>query len=819
VSRAAGAINGFRSLPLLIALVSGASVGYEILLMRLFSIIQWHHFAYMIISLALLGYGVSGVFLGFCKGWLNARFERIFPGCILLFSLAAPGCFWIGQRLPFNPAELFWSPLQPLYLLTLYLLLSLPFFFAASAIGLTLFRFRGRVPAIYAADLAGAGLGCLAVIGLLLRLSPGQALIALSVINVAGLFLVSITWKKAEWVWGASAAVLAFLWLAPSDWKTLHVSPYKELRQFLRIPGTRIIDSFSNPIAFTDVAESTVTPLRYAPGLSLGADREPPQQYAVFSDAGNMSALTRYNGDPATISYLDQTTSALPYHLNKPGHLLVLGVGTGGDLLQAERFGVSSVDAVELNGQLIDYIKTRFDAFSGGTFTNARLRLHIGEARGFVAGTRQRFDLIQIALMDAFGASSAGLYALSENYLYTVEALQEYIRHLQPGGYLALTRWAKMPPRDALKLFATAAIALELSGIPEPGRQMILIRGWQTSTLLVKNGRVTMQDIGALKTFCEDRSFDIDYYPGITEAETNRFNQLPESYYYQGALRILGPERESYLERYKFAIEPATDDRPYFFQFFKWTTLPEILSLYGQGGLSLLESGYIILAAGALQAVLAAALFIGLPMWLCRRRLGLPDYSTRLWRSIGYFFLLGNAFLFIEIAFIQKFILFLHHPVYSVTVVLCSFLVAAGFGSAASRRLTDKRHGQFVPIAGIALLALCYILFFNHLTGVFLHQADSLKILVSVLLILPLGFAMGMPFPLGLQRVAQLSPGLIPWAWGVNGFASVISANFATLIAIHFGFNAVVLVAVGLYLTAVVCLPVIDSGGELTRKD
>jgi len=798
-------------LPLAIALVSGAAIGYEILLMRLFSIIQWHHFAYMIISLALLGYGVSGVVLALCRDWLNARFAWVFPGGIVLFSLAAPGCFWLGQRLPFNPSELFWSPAQPLYLLTLYLLLALPFFFAASAVGLALFRFRDEVSSIYAADLAGAGLGSLVIIGLLFLVPPDQALIALALVGLAGILPVSIAWKKNGWGPAICAAVLALLWLAPSDWKTLHISPYKEMQQLLRIPGTRIIDSFSNPIAYTDVVESVTTPLRHAPGLSLNAEREPPAQYALFSDAGNMSALTRYNGDRATISYLDQTTSALPFHLNKPEQLLILGVGAGSDLLQAEWFGVPSVDAVELNGQLIDYIKTRHDAFSGGIFTNERLRLHIGEARGFVSGTKQRFDLIQIALMDAYGASSAGLYALSENYLYTVEALQEYIRHLQPGGYLALTRWAKMPPRDALKLFATAAEALERSGISEPGRRLLLIRGWQTSTLLVKNGEVTLGDIGKLKTFCEDRSFDIDYYPGITESETNRFNQLPESYYYQGASQMLGAGRAAYLDRYKFAIDPATDDRPYFFQFFKWTTLPEILSLYGQGGISLLETGYIILVAGALQALFAAALFIGLPMWLCKQRLGLPDYSPRLWRMMGYFFLLGNAFLFIEIAFIQKFILFLHHPVYSVTVVLCTFLISASLGSYASRSLHAMRHGHFAPILGIAALALFYILFFKNLTGVFLDQFVPVKIAVTVLLISPLGFLMGMPFPLGLQRAAVLSPSLIPWAWGVNGFASVISASLATLIAIHGGFNVLILTAVGLYLGAAVCLPRVDE--------
>jgi len=196
LSNTPDAMSRYPGLPLAIALVSGAAIGYEILLMRLFSIIQWHHFAYMIISLALLGYGASGVVLALYRDWLNARFQWVFPGGILLFSLAAPGCFWLGQRLPFNPSELFWSPAQPLYLLTLYLLLALPFFFAASAVGLALFRFRDEVSSIYAADLAGAGLGSLVIIGLLFLVPPDQALIALALVGLAGILPVSIAWKK-----------------------------------------------------------------------------------------------------------------------------------------------------------------------------------------------------------------------------------------------------------------------------------------------------------------------------------------------------------------------------------------------------------------------------------------------------------------------------------------------------------------------------------------------------------------------------------------------------------------------------------------------
>lgn len=789
-----------------IALLSGAALAYEILLMRLFSIIQWHHFAYMIISLALLGYGVSGVFLALARDWLMQRFEGAFVGGILLFGISAPFCFWLAQRLPFNPAEIFWAPSQIVYLFVLYTLLALPFFFAASAVGLALYRFRGEVSGIYAADLIGAGLGSLLVVVLLFAAAPENALLLLSLIGIAGIVpLCSASPQRTAYLAGG-IAVAALLWLAPSSWKQLHVSPYKELQQLLRIPGTAVIDRFSSPIGAIDVVESRTTPLRHAPGLSLNAQTEPPAQYALFTDADNMTALTHYDGRPESIAYLDQTTSALPYHVRKPEHLLVLGAGAGADLLQARFFGVASIDAVELNGQLLDYIRGKHDAFSGHIFSDANIKLHIGEARGFVAASSQHFDLIQIALLDAYGASSAGLYALSENYLYTVEALREYLQHLKPDGFLAITRWVKMPPRDSLKLFATAIDALKSSGNPHPGKQLLLIRGWQTSTLLVKNGAVTPADIAATQAFCAERSFDIDYYPGIREAETNRYNILPESYYYRGALALLSAERENYLENYKFDIRPATDNQPYFFQFFKWTTLPEIVSLYGRGGISLLDSGYILLVAALVQALVASLLFIGLPLWLWKPRLGFHVAPPQAFRALSYFFCLGLAFLFIEIAFLQKFILFLHHPVYSVTVVLGTFLISAGVGSNVSQRFIS-RHGRHVPIAAIAVLTLLYLVVLKDLTDILLHQPPVVTFAVSILLTAPLGFFMGMPFPTGLTLTNKLDPALIPWAWGINGFASVISAILATLIAIHWGFNVLILAAIALYIAAAANLP------------
>jgi hypothetical protein len=437
------------------------------------------------------------------------------------------------------------------------------------------------------------------------------------------------------------------------------------------------------------------------------------------------------------------------------------------------------------------------------------VRLHIADARAFVAARPERYDLIQVSLVDSAGAASAGVYALSESYLYTVEALQVYLRHLRPGGYLSVTRWVKLPPRDGLKLLATAAAALQAEGIMDPASRVLMIRGWNTSTLVLKQGLVSAAEVEQLRDFCRERSFDPIWYPGMGGEEANVYNRLQQPYFYQAAVALLGEHPESFVERYKFQIAPATDDRPYYFNFFRWASLPEILRLWGQGGMPLLELGYPVLLLTLAQALVASAVLILLPLVLLKRRPEPAAAAGYSWRVAGYFIALGLAFLFLEIAFIQKFILFLGHPLYAVSVVLCGFLVFSGLGSRFSARLQGMAQGRGVVWSAAVLIgvALLYLWGLPAWLGHAMGLADPLKILVSLALIAPLAFAMGMPFPLGLARVAQRAPELVPWAWGINGCASLISAVLATVLAIHLGFSLVVLVALGLYAVAALIRP------------
>ncbi|MDH3673449.1 MAG: SAM-dependent methyltransferase, partial [Gammaproteobacteria bacterium] len=429
----------------------------------------------------------------------------------------------------------------------------------------------------------------------------------------------------------------------------------------------------------------------------------------------------------------------------------------------------------------------------------------VAEARGYVTRSAKRYDLIHVALLDSFGATNAGVHALSESYIYTVEALQAYLEHLAPGGLLAITRWLKLPPRDSLKLFGTAIDALKRTGVAAPGRHLALIRSWNTSTLLVKNGHLTEPDVVAIRDFCERRSFDVAYYPAMQRSEANRFNLLDEAQLFDGATALLSAARPDFSHRYKFHITPATDDKPHFFHFFKWRSLPELLALPQGGRGSLVEWGYLILVATIVQALFVGMVLILVPLWVTKHA-----RRTRTGARMGFYFgALGLAFIFMEIAFIQKFILFLNHPLYAIAVVLSGFLVFAGVGSGYSGQLARRLENiTFPPIAaavvGIIGISLIYIFLLADMSSWLVALPDAAKITASLALIAPLAFCMGMPFPLGLAKLAAHDPDFIPWAWGINGFASVVSAALATLLAIHFGFTAVVVLALVLYALAAV---------------
>ncbi|MBT8086964.1 MAG: SAM-dependent methyltransferase, partial [Gammaproteobacteria bacterium] len=497
-------------------LVSAAAIGYEILLMRLLSIVQWHHFAYMIISLALLGYGASGTFIAINRQWLEKHFDSAFSVFSLLFSITIVFCFVLGQRMPFNALEITWNLRQLFALSAVYVTFFVPFFFAACCIGLA-FTFRQPfISRIYFFDLLGAGLGAAMIIGLLFALVPQHAMIVLASLGLLASVLVGL---------GASIrgrlATALLLWVGvllfglPQTWLDLRISDYKGLSQATQVVDSHVIGESSSPLGLLTVVQSPKVPFRQAPGLSFNSRSVPPDQLAVFTDGDAMSVITRFDGDLDKLGYLGDVTAALPYQLLDEPDVLVLGAGGGNDVLLALHNGARSVDAVELNPQMTELVRLTHADFAGRIYDDDRVTVHAGEARGFVARSRNQYDIIHIGLLDSFAASGSGVHALNESYLYTVEAIRQYLEHTTPGGMLAITRWLKLPPRDSLKLVATVLEALRQSGVSNPGRRMALIRSWNTCTLLVSNSDISASQIETIREFARSRSFDTAYYPSM----------------------------------------------------------------------------------------------------------------------------------------------------------------------------------------------------------------------------------------------------------------------------------------------------------------
>ena len=822
-----------------VALVSAGALAYEVLLTRLFSIVQWHHSAYMIISIALLGYGASGAFLALAGEALRRHLGAAFAGGAALFAVSAVLSFAVAERLPFNPLAVIWEPRQLLFLPILYALFALPFFGAATCIGLALAAFPHRVGRIYRYDLMGAAAGAIGLMLALFVVFPDTALRLVALMGFLAATL-AISLRDSGAIRKSRAAACSVVAVAacaalPPSWTALHLSEYKGLSQALLVPGAQVLVEDSSPLGLLTVVSSPTVPLRHAPGLSLNNATEPPAQLGVFTDGDGLTAITAFDGRREPLAYLDFTLAALPYHLLEKPDVLILGAGGGADILLALLHGAATIDAVELNPQLVRLVAERFSAFAGHLYERPGVRVHVAEARSFVAGGRNRYDVIQIPLLDSFAAAAAGTHSLSESYVYTIEAFEQYLDRLRPGGYLAITRWLKLPPRDSLRLFATAVSALERRGIGEPGRHLALVRSWNTATLLVKNGPLSDQDTASVRRFADERAFDLAFLPGMARAEANRFNVLDQADFFDGAVALLGPERDAFLRDYKFDIAPTTDNRPYFFDFFKWRALPELLERRALGGAALLDWGYLVLAATLIQAAALALLLILAPLlWLGRERREPAAVDLARWRVALYFLAIGLAFLFIEIASIQRFVLFLGHPVYAIPVVLCGFLFFAGLGSGIAPTLTARlealrvrspqrpsidaadrllrcflhvRHPALaLAVAGIGTAALMHLVLALPLFRWLMPLPDALKIAVSLALIAPLAFFMGMPFPLALARVAATRAALVPWAWGINGCASVLSAVLAMLLAMSLGFNAVVVIAIALYVVAAATL-------------
>ena len=810
-------------------------LSYQVVLVRAFSIGQWHHLAYMVISIALLGFGASGTLLAALErrtanpaarsAWSSVPQVGWFALSTTLFALAVPVSFWLTQQVPFDPYLMIWDRRQVLYLGCYYLVLFVPFFAAATAIGLALTRESERCPRLYALNLAGSGAGAfLAVV--LLSVAPVEwALLGVGALALGAAVLALLDARLVANPAGRrilAAAALATMAVLTLTYvfhpPAVRLSQYKGLSYALNLPQARLMAERSSPLSRVDVVASPA--IREAPELSLVAPAEavPPPQLGLYVDAETAGAITAFDGDTGRLTYLDWSTMAAPYFARpeplRDLQVCVLGSGGGAGVLLALRHGAQQVDAVELDPNVLELLHGKFRGFAGALYDRPEVRAHRAEARAFVQAARRTWDIIDLSLLDSLAASVVGVGAVGENYLYTREAFEAFLHHLRPGGLLAVTRWARMPPRDELKLFATAVAALERMGL-NPAERLTMIRSWTTVTLLVKTEPFQALELAALRRWAEERLFDTCYFPGMAADQHNRFNVMERDYYSEAATAFLavGPRREQFFRDYAFYLRPATDDRPYFFHFFRWRALPSMLGAVGRSWIPFVEWGYLILVATLVQATLLGVLLIVLPLALLPRRVtpsgpaSSPPPSDR-WvrlRILLYFLALGLGYLFVEMALIQRLVFFLANPIYAVAVVLAGLLFVSGMGSAWAARQLEKgrsvaRLACFAAI-GVAVAAAVYAFGLHAALAPLLSWPLAARLALAFAVMLPLA-AMGMPFPLALRQLGQTHAELLPWAWAINGCASVVAGPLATLLALGTGLPAVLVVASGCYVVA-----------------
>ena len=779
-----------------VAVLSAAALGYEILLTRLFSIVQWHHFAFLVISVALLGFGASGTFLLLAGDRIRTGIEPFLALTALGFGLAAPVSFVIAERVPFNVLDAPWSPGSLGWLLLIELLLAIPFFFAATGIGRVLVVSGHRLSRVYAADLAGAGAGAAAAVGAL-YLVPAER--ALDLVCALGALAGALAVRDGRSPGRRRLLLLCGVVLVLAGFGVigeLRISPFKPLPQALRVTGAELVETRSGPLGMVSAVENREVPFRLAPGLSLMARAPVPEQVALFVDADGPLAVVRHDASSPPPAYLGDLTSALPYRVVEKPRVLVLGAGGGAAVLQALGAGARSVDAVEIQPHVVEMVRDRYRDFSGGIYEHPAVDVHVADPRAFIEAPGDEYDLIQII---ALGTGTAGLHALRADRLLTVESVRAMFSRLSAAGVAAFTVPSRLPPRNGLRLLATVRAALEAGSIRSPGDHIAWIRSWSATTLVASRSPLSGVQVDAVRTFARTRAFDPIHVPGIAPGEVNRFNVLDRPYFHEAAQRLLGGRRETYVRDYKFDVRPATDDRPYFASFFKWAHAPEILALSRKGGIGLLDLGYIALPAALVQAVAAGAALILLPLLALRT----GRVRARRGPVLAGFFCIGLAFLLIEIAFIGRFTIILGHPLHALAVVLAAFLVFAGLGSHLSAR---RGPGASItrPVIGIAGIATIWALASPYLTSALLGAPAAVKIAAAFVLIAPLATLMGMPFPRALARLNAVDPSLLPWAWGINGCASVIGAVLAALLAIHHGHTVVILAGVVLYAAAAV---------------
>ena len=779
-----------------IALCSFAALLLELALTRLFSVVLFYHFAFLAISIALLGLGAGGVYAYVKKKDVLARHDTraLVARLCAINALIVPVVLVVVLRIP---VSLKISLTNSLRLTLIYLVSAVPFFLTGLQFSLVFARQTAHISRLYAADLAGGALACLAIVPLLNWLGgPNTVLFTGVCMAVAGTVWAEGSIARRS---GAGRAVFLLVLIAANYSGKLFDIVYAK--------GGRRDPSWVEFARWNAISRVEVDRQGDARAVVIDADAS---TYLMNVDPD------KFRGTPWEKSLIT-APAALANILRPHGEFAIIGPGGGIDVLRAVAAGSPSVTGIEINPIIANTImRGRYADYTYHLYERPGVHIHVTDGRSFVRNAKQQFDVVQMTLVDTWASTAAGAFALSENSLYTVEAFREYFEHLKPDGMVAITRWEFQQPREALRVVSVAMQALHEMGVADTRGNFLVVSDGQLNAdgipvvVLAKRTAFTPEEEGQVRTHLAayPKLFPLyspsqrdlttatgheDHYP----ADSNSFTQL---------IQLNDPNRFAAL--YPYDVSPVTDNAPFFFFNMK---LGQVLHTRGRQRAVdwKVNLGVAVLGLVLLISVVAVLAFLIVPL-----AVGAGGRQQRPVRLI-YFVAIGLGYVLVEITFIQRFVLFLGHPTYALTVVVFLLLLSSGAGSMLSRKLLPGTGRVWLPLVLITVVLLFYVAVLPGVLNRLVGLPFLAKLLVSAGLLVPLGFAMGMPFPTGLRaladrQMAELSPpssgepggNLVEWAWAMNAAASVLGSVTAIALAIQFGLNITLASAAAAYFLA-----------------
>ena len=763
---------------LCVALTTLATLLLELSLTRIFSVVFYYHFAFLAISIALFGLGAGGVFSYVVAGW-KAPLWTSLGRLSMLNGLLVVGALIVLLAQHNNPTN--WD------LALIYFSTALPFFVSGAIVSLAIGETITHVHRVYFFDLMGAAAGCLLLYPLLNGFGGVSAVLGAAItFAVAAAIWHSVSGSVRGRVGSVALALalVAFLILN----QRYHVIDIRHAK------GQTIShEIFQHWNVFSRI------------GL---VDRSSEGRYSIVIDADAATDIATFDFDHLTAGQrrdlMDQGP-ALPYALRPGGKTLIIGPGGGWDVARALAYGSHDITGVEINPIIATTImQERFPALSHGLYLRPDVHIYVEDGRSFVRRSTAKYQVLQATLVDTWASTAAGAFALSENNLYTVDAFRDYLRHLTDDGVVAFTRWGFDPPRESLRLIALAREALSELGENQAWRHVIVgrsgsVQGWGAQdTAIISRKPLTAADCDRARALFAAANMQAIYLPDA--AIQNPFYEL---------LHTSDPA--GFERRFVFDIRPVTDNRPFFFYTVQPRDLLTFLRTASHDTADYKVNKAVPLLFGlALISGLATLLIMVLPPLLLGTRL--PRQPGVL-KFLLYFLFIGAGYILIEVALIQRFVLFLGHPTPALTVVIFSLLVSSGLGSAAAGRLTAHLESRLIKILGcVAMLATLLGLVLASLLTALVWLPLPLKAVITVALIAPLGFVMGMPFPSGLRRLEQWHPPSVRWAWALNAAASVLGSVCALVSAIYLGLVETMIIGSLFYLAALAVVARVHTG-------